>query len=319
MSRLSIAIEGGLELPEGRVLVLRPPVGFDLSDLDEAHVVQGFKPAYDFFAVQGFSVALAPDGSYAAALVCVTRSKVETRGLIADAAQRAPLVLVDGQKTDGIESHLKDIKKRATVVSVVSKAHGKLFAFRDGAFADWDAPAKVVDGFQTVPGVFSSDGIDPASQMLAAHLPEKLPNRIADLGAGWGYLATQILLRDSVKEVHLVEAEHAALDCARRNVTDPRAQFHWADATQFTLPTGLDAVVMNPPFHPSRAADPKLGQAFIANAARILAPHGKLWMVANRHLPYEAEAQSRFAQVTEIAGDNRFKVLLAEKPRRARR
>jgi len=107
------------------------------------------------------------------------------------------------------------------------------------------------------------------------------------------------------------------------NVTDPRAEFHWADATQFklsgTVAKGFDGIVMNPPFHTARAAEPSLGKAFIASAAKLLAPHGTLWMVANRHLPYEAEAQSHFNQVTEIAGDARFKVIEAEKPRRSRR
>jgi 16S rRNA (guanine1207-N2)-methyltransferase len=43
----------------------------------------------------------------------------------------------------------------------------------------------------TRPGVFSADGPDPASQALAAHLPEKLPTRMVDLGAGWGWLSAR--------------------------------------------------------------------------------------------------------------------------------
>ena len=42
-------------------------------------------------------------------------------------------------------------------------------------------------------------------------------------------------------------------------------------------------------------------------------------MVANRHLPYEAALQDRFAKVDEVAGDNRFKVLCAARPARAKR
>ena len=59
----------------------------------------------------------------------------------------------------------------------------------------------------------------------------------------------------------------------------------------------MDAVVMNPPFHTGRTAEPGLGQAFITAAARLLAPQGQLWMVANRHLPYETALGGQFAHV----------------------
>jgi 16S rRNA (guanine1207-N2)-methyltransferase len=42
-------------------------------------------------------------------------------------------------------------------------------------------------------------------------------------------------------------------------------------------------------------------------------------MVANRHLPYEAELKTRFLQVEEIGGDARFKMLHASRPIRKRK
>jgi 16S rRNA (guanine1207-N2)-methyltransferase len=116
----------------------------------------------------------------------------------------------------------------------------------------------------------------------------------------------------------MVEADKAALDCAQRNVSDPRVIAHWADARDWTPDAPLDGVVMNPPFHSTRKAEPALGQAFIATAARVLAKHGQVWMVANRHLPYERDLTSRFHTVTELGGDTRFKVLHASRPSRAR-
>lgn len=319
MSRLTGALDDLGGLPAGRVLVLHPRAGMDLSALSDLQIVQPFKPDHDAFARLGLPVGLAAEGEFAAALVCATRSKDETRGLIAQAASRAPLVLVDGQKTDGIESLLRDVRKRAAIDFVVSKAHGKLFAFEGGDFSDWVPKATEFAGFRTVPGVFSADGIDPGSAMLAEALPEKLPAKMGDLGAGWGYLARAVLQRPSVEQLHLVEADARALDLARENVSDPRAMFHWADAREATLPDRLGGIVMNPPFHQGRAADPGLGRAFIASAKRLLAPHGRLWCVANRHLPYEADLDASFAQVTEIGGDRRYKLLCAEKPRRTRR
>ena len=42
-------------------------------------------------------------------------------------------------------------------------------------------------------------------------------------------------------------------------------------------------------------------------------------MVANRHLPYEAELAADFAQVDEVAGTSGFKVIHAQRPHRHRR
>ena len=131
--------------------------------------------------------------------------------------------------------------------------------------------------------------------------------------------SAHILTRKSVETVHLVEAGHSALECARHNVTDPRAKFHWADATTWDPAHRMDSIVMNPPFHQGRAAEPQIGQAFVAAAARLLQPNGALWMVANRHLPYEAELKKSFGYVEEIGGDARFKLFHATRPMRRRR
>lgn len=307
----------------GKVVLYRPRQEDNLSVFKGAdlHIVQGFKPDYDAFVAQGYTVSIAPEGPATLAVVAVPRSKREARALIADAAARADQVIVDGQKTDGIDSLLKDIKKRADVTSVVSKAHGKAVLFSGGDFSDWTDPGvlNVIDGFETRLGVFSAERIDKASQILVDALPKKLPSRIADLGAGWGFLSHHILQHDSVKSLHMIEAEHNAYLCAKANITDERATLHWEDATKFTRPEMIDAVIMNPPFHTSRAGDPTLGQAFIAAAAEIIGGHGHVWMVANRHLPYEATLSKYFLHTEEIGGTAAFKVLHASKPLRKKR
>ncbi|MEM9551896.1 MAG: methyltransferase, partial [Pseudomonadota bacterium] len=121
-----------------------------------------------------------------------------------------------------------------------------------------------------------------------------------------------------IETIHLVEADARALDCARINVPNPRAQMHWADARTWNVSDGVDAVITNPPFHTGRVADPDLGRAFIISAARLLRPKGALWLVANRHLPYEATLSDHFGQVQEISGTGSFKVLHAQRPSRPR-
>lgn len=327
-ARLTLALDSGtISLPEGgTVAVFRPRIGDDLSLLgkDRVRVVQGFRPDHDHFAAQGYSVAARAEGPAAAALVCLPRSKAEARALIAEAcrvvAPGGP-VIVDGQKTDGIDTICRDLREKVATTPALAKAHGRIFAFPAGpGFEEWQARATVTaDGFVTVPGLFSADGPDPGSALLVRALPAKLPARIVDLGAGWGYLARAILSREGVRRLDLVEAEAAALDCARRNVDDPRAHFYWADATRFMPEAAVDAVICNPPFHAGRAADPALGSAFIRSAAGLLHPGGHLWLVANRHLAYGPALSECFREVAEIGGDGAFRLIHATRPVRAPR
>lgn len=323
-ARLIQALETGvLALPAaGPIAVYGARAGDDLSVLPAGRVtvLTGFRPDHDHFA-NGFPTT--PAAPYAAALVCLPRSREAARALVARAAAEVGpggWIAVDGQKTDGIDTALKDLRARVALSDSLSKAHGKLAVFLAGPdLSDWAASWRAIEGgFQTLPGVFSADGPDPGSVLLAGALPERLGARVADLGAGWGYLARAILARSGVRRLDLVEAEADALACARRNVVDERARFHWADATSFRPETLLDAVVTNPPFHTGRAPDPALGAAFIRAARRMLAPDGALWLVQNRHLPYDAALAEAFAEQREVAATGAFRVIHATRPRRAK-
>ncbi|KAF0675717.1 class I SAM-dependent methyltransferase [Profundibacterium mesophilum] len=319
-SRLSIAAADGL-LP-GEMLVFGARGHDDLSALGGAQrVVQGFRPDVEALERAGHSVTTTPEGAAPAALVVLPRAKAQARDRIARAAAASEgAVWIDGQKTDGADSLLREIRKRARTGAVISKAHGKLFEVLEGDFSDWiETPSRNAAGFWTAPGSFSADDVDAGSALLADALPQTLKGRVIDLGAGWGYLSSKVLEREEVGAVELVEADALSLDCARRNIDDPRAVFHWADARGFRPARPADHVVANPPFHTGRDADPGLGRAFIAAAAACLTPSGGLWLVANRHLPYESVLNESFARVTELPGAPAFKLYHAQKPRRTRR
>lgn len=323
LSRLAAALDAGLvTLPEaGTVAVVRPPADYDLTALprERVVVVQGFKPDHDAFAAQGYATAVTlPDG-FSAAVLVLPRAKAEAQAAIAALAEAGGPVIVDGPKTHGIESLLKSLRGLAEVTEPLSKAHGKVFALtaRPGAFDAWRSGGEA-GRWVTAPGLFSADAPDPGSVALADAIPPVLSGRVADLGAGWGYLAARALAANpKIATLDLVEAEHAALDAARRNVTDPRARFHWADARDWGTANVYDHVIANPPFHVGRAADPGLGRAFIAAAARILAPRGTFWMVANRHLPYESALAAAFGNVDALPGTAEFKLFRASVPAKA--
>lgn len=321
-ARLSLAVDTGeFAIPDGKIVVFGARADADLSALpkERCQVVQGFYPDHLPLAKRGFQTVTTAEGKAEMAVIFLPRAKAQARDLVAQAAEMCPdgLIVVDGQKTDGIDSVMKEVKKRTGLAGSFSKAHGKLFWFSSCDFADWRMPpAKNAHGYVTAPGVFSADGIDPASKLLAENLPDKIKGIVADFGAGWGYLSAQLQDRAPITELHLIEADYAALDCARQNVTTDKAQFHWGDATDFQLSDRADTIVMNPPFHTDRKADPELGRRFIVSAKKNLKLSGQLFLVANRHLPYEHILTELFAVVKEGPGTGQFKTFMATKPRR---
>ena len=165
----------------------------------------------------------------------------------------------------------------------------------------------------TQPGIFSWDRIDPGSALLIQHLPP-LKGSGADLGCGLGVLARAVLNHRAVNSLTLIDIDRRAVEAARRNVDDPRADFVWADVrTAQAEPTGLDFVIMNPPFHDGGREDQALGRAFLTRAAAMLRPKGALWLVANRHLAYEAALSELFSAVTLRAEAGGYKVYEARK------
>jgi len=168
-------------------------------------------------------------------------------------------------------------------------------------------------GLWSQPGVFSWDRLDRGSALLLEAL-DGLAGRGADLGAGVGVLAKAVLQSPAVTHLALVDIDRRAVEAARSNIDDPRAAFVQADLRDAPPDlTGLDFVIMNPPFHEGGAQDHALGIAFVAAAARALRRGGTCWLVANRHLPYEAALGERFKAVTRRADEGGYKVYEAVK------
>jgi len=170
---------------------------------------------------------------------------------------------------------------------------------------------EALDGWSQ-PGVFSWDRPDPGSLLLIQALPP-LAGRGADFGCGIGLIARAVLARAAVTSLELIDIDRRAVEAARRNIDDSRARIHWADVRREPALENLDFVVMNPPFHDGGAEDKALGQAFIRRAHQVLSKGGSLWIVANRHLPYEGVLTPLFATVELKAEAGGFKVYEARR------
>ncbi|MGN2254733.1 class I SAM-dependent methyltransferase [Frateuria sp. GZRe12] len=326
---------GELRLPDdGRVLFLRAREGASLRAFAGPGwlCAQSFRPFADELCRAGMTVGEpAQDDRFALVLVLPPRQRDEARALLARAArhlQSGGVVLVAVPNAEGAKSAEADAVQLFGAVHSLSKHKCRVFwagagdAMDTARLAEWeafDAPRRIAGGYLSRSGLFAWDRIDTASALLAAQLPHDLVGRVADLGAGYGYLAAQVIARcPGVTAVDLYEAEARALEPARVNLAEAiaasgrkmDADVRWHDVTT-GLPHRYDAIVTNPPFHQGRADLPGLGRAFIDVAADALLPHGRLWMVANRHLPYEATLAARFAHVRTVAMQEGFKVIEA--------
>ncbi|KAA0969419.1 class I SAM-dependent methyltransferase [Aureimonas fodinaquatilis] len=164
-------------------------------------------------------------------------------------------------------------------------------------------------GLWTQPGVFSWDRLDPGSAMLMALLPDLSGDGI-DLGCGLGFLMRKALTSAKVTSIAGFDIDRRAVECASHNIVDERASFHWADARKHGMEK-LDFVISNPPFHSDGVEQRSLGQDFIRAARAALRRGGVFWLVANRHLPYEAVLTKAFRKVEVRQDQNGYKLLEA--------
>jgi 16S rRNA (guanine1207-N2)-methyltransferase len=333
----------------GRVLFLNArPAAFPDQLKPATRAIQPERGLFLDLQAHGFApvplaraAEVAADGPFACAFILAARQRAENEAMIAMAASCvAPggRVVMAGGVSSGVEAIEKAMKAAGNDVAAQSKHHARVFWLSAPVIlpARWTMDSRAIaarapdDGPGTPEsagplGGFSSRGVDDGSAFLINHLPEEIAGSVADLGAGWGWLSAEILRRRrKVKSVTLIESRHESLEASKALIAPlagegVKAVFHWLDVTREPMPRApgniaFDWVVTNPPFHDALGSHaPDLGRAFIRKAAAMLRAGGRLAMVANRQLPYEAELATHFKTVETIAENGRYKVFAARK------
>ncbi|BCP53605.1 methyltransferase [Kaistia sp. 32K] len=264
------------------------------------------------------------EGSLAAMVMLAPPGTIERRYDVAQALralQPGGRLTVLAPKDKGGSRLAKELRGFGCEIEETAQRHHRIcvstrpadLALTGEAIAD-GAPQLVAEtGLWSQPGVFSWNRVDPGSALLLKHLPQ-LSGRGADLGCGVGYLARAVLAMPGVEALAMVDIDRRAVEAAVKNIADPRASLHWADVRKAgSFPENLDFIVMNPPFHDGGAEDRSLGQAFVRRAAESLRKGGRLWLTANRHLPYEEPLKALFSRAVPVAEAEGFKIYEARK------
>ena len=153
--------------------------------------------------------------------------------------------------------------------------------------------------------VFSKEQIDIGGRFLAENLPRIEDNqRIIDLGCGNGLLGLSCLLQAKSNNVNVrlvfVDESYMAVNSAKKNVelqfsdSIKNCQFVQDDCLTQQADRSADIVLCNPPFHQQNAITEHIAQQMFSDAHRVLKSSGKLYVVANRHLPYQGQLKKHF-------------------------
>lgn len=309
---------------EGSILVWNAPYDLFFDQFFQKDVVQNFKPH-----VEGYqdTYQKLPDKHYDFIFCALSKQNLEAQWQLAH--------IVHHLKTDGVciviaandaggkqlEKWMKQIgfvvqslskSKHRICIGHVDKPNEKVIqeALSNGAERTLKIEGQV---FVTKPGIFGWDKIDMGSKLLAENWDGNFSGQGADFGCGYGYLTTQLLAQGHLLEkLYSIDTDAQALNCAKQNILSEQAEFLWEDLTQFHL-SDLDWIIMNPPFHAGKKTDSDIGQKFIENAAKSLEKDGILWMVANKHLPYEKTLDTYFSHKDCIKEQSGFKIFKAIK------
>jgi 16S rRNA (guanine1207-N2)-methyltransferase len=258
-------------------------------------------------------------GTFGAVDMLAPAGVLERRFVLAHALRvLAPngVLTVLAPKDKGGARLAKELASFGCVVDETSRRHHRICRVvrpekptgLDEAIAAGSPQIPTALGLWSQPGIFSWDRPDLGSLALIRNLPP-LAGAGADFGCGVGLLAHAVLKNAAVTALALIDIDRRAVEAARRNIDDPRATFLWSDIRHGAEALqNLDFVVMNPPFHDGGVEDRALGEAFIVRAAASLKAGGVCWLVANRHLPYEAALRAHFARARQIEQGDGYKI-----------
>jgi len=335
MPAVELLYQAALELPPSRILVINAQPHHHLLALhkhaSQLDLQQHFKPEYA--AIQRMGLSVSPcliasnhthHNQYDVILLLPAKNKQQTYASMAEAMNKlesnGKLIVACANKY-GAKSYASALKLLAGNLASRSKAKCRIFSACKSALFDHQLATQWMDtalprritshGLIAQPGLFSWDHADPGSALLIQQLPQ-LTGSGMDLCSGYGLLSAHILQQsETITQLHLVEADHMALDCARQNTASwaDSIQYHWADASRDTLPSGLDWIVCNPPFHTGQTRDVELGQTIVLRACQCLKRGGTLYLVANRQLPYEHVLRSALQPCHSRVEADGFKVI----------
>ena len=164
------------------------------------------------------------------------------------------------------------------------------------------------------PGVFAGDRLDEGAASLIAGMRIEPGTDVLDLGCGTGLVGLAAQRRGAI--VTLVDVSQRAVMSSRKTFAAngyPDCTACASIGASAVAERSFDTVVTNPPFHKGHGVDFEVAQLFVSDAARVLRPGGRLYLVANAFLEYGPWLRRHFASSEVVWENTRFRVWEARK------
>jgi len=163
------------------------------------------------------------------------------------------------------------------------------------------------------PGVFAHGRLDAGTALLLESLmATEFRGEILDFGCGAGVIGTCIATANTDARVTFLDASAMALKaCEETLAANHLHGTVLASDGLAGVTSGYDTIISNPPIHAGVKTDNRLSLRLLDTVHHHVRPGGKLILVANRHLPYEAWLSHHFQHVQEITANHSYKVIAA--------
>lgn len=165
--------------------------------------------------------------------------------------------------------------------------------------------------------VFSKDQIDIGGRFLAENLPLlKAGQKVVDLGCGNGLLSLAVCaqMKQSNTRCQLLLSDESfmAVNSAQYNIEhnfpENLVECHYVQDNCLNQQpdNSADVILCNPPFHQQNTITDHIAKQMFDDAHRVLMCDGELYVVANRHLPYQQHLKKLFGGFKVLAQNQKF-------------
>lgn len=163
------------------------------------------------------------------------------------------------------------------------------------------------------PGVFSQNKLDAGTQFLLENMPNNVSGKVLDFGCGSGVISRFLSESYSLDELHLCDLNSFAIKASEETLsqTELPCSFYLSDGIPKALPQ-VDWIISNPPFHQGKETNYEIATRFIRDAKAHLTGSGQILLVFNKFLPWETLLSEKFSNVSLLAENKSYKIVIAQ-------